>query len=87
MIDLVRGALIKGAMVAALAVTLAVSVQPSARAEDPIKIGFGIALTGGLAAAGKAALVAIQIWAEEINASGGLLGRPVQVADGTVRQR
>jgi branched-chain amino acid transport system substrate-binding protein len=79
MIDLVRGALIKGAMVAALAVTLAVSAQPSARAEDPIKIGFGIALTGGLAAAGKAALVAIQIWAEEINASGGLLGRPVEL--------
>lgn len=79
MIDLVRGALIKGAMVAALAVTLAVSAQPSARAEEPIKIGFGIALTGGLAAAGKAALVAIQIWAEETNASGGLLGRPVEL--------
>ena len=50
-----------------------------ARAEEPIKIGFGMALTGGLAASGKAALLAMQIWEEEINAEGGLLGRPVKL--------
>jgi len=49
------------------------------RAEEPIKIGFGMALTGALAGAGKAALIAIQIWAEEVNAGGGLLGRPVEL--------
>jgi branched-chain amino acid transport system substrate-binding protein len=52
---------------------------PGARAADPITIGFGMALTGGLAPNGKAALLAMQIWAEETNAKGGLLGRPVKL--------
>jgi branched-chain amino acid transport system substrate-binding protein len=47
------------------------------RAEAPITIGFGMALTGGLAPIGKAALLAMQIWEADINAKGGLLGRPV----------
>jgi len=50
-----------------------------ARAVEPIKIGFGMALTGGLAANGKAALLAMKIWEEETNAEGGLLGRPVKL--------
>jgi len=50
-----------------------------ARAAEPIKIGTGMALTGGLAANGKAAILAMKIWEEEINAKGGLLGRPVQL--------
>src|SRR5438045_4952423 len=50
-----------------------------ARAADPIKIGTGMALAGGLAANGKAAILAMKIWEEEINAKGGLLGRPVQL--------
>ena len=45
----------------------------------PLTIGFGMALTGGLAVNGKAALLAMQIWAEDINAKGGLLGRPVKL--------
>jgi branched-chain amino acid transport system substrate-binding protein len=52
---------------------------PDARAADPITIGFGMALTGGLAPNGKAALLAMQIWEEEVNAKGGLLGRPVKL--------
>ena len=44
---------------------------PDARAEDPIRIGFGMAQTGALAGAGKAALIAIRIWAEDTNAAGG----------------
>jgi branched-chain amino acid transport system substrate-binding protein len=51
----------------------------SAHAAEPIKIGFGMGLTGGLAASGKAALLAMQIWEEETNAKGGLLGRPVKL--------
>jgi branched-chain amino acid transport system substrate-binding protein len=38
-----------------------------------------MALTGGLAANGKAALLAMKIWEEETNAEGGLLGRPVKL--------
>jgi branched-chain amino acid transport system substrate-binding protein len=51
----------------------------NARAAEPIKIGFSMALSGGLAANGKAALLAIQMWADTVNAKGGLLGRPVQL--------
>jgi branched-chain amino acid transport system substrate-binding protein len=51
----------------------------SAWAQEPIKIGFGVSLTGGLASSGKAHLMSKQIWAEEINAKGGLLGRPIKL--------
>jgi branched-chain amino acid transport system substrate-binding protein len=50
-----------------------------ARAAEPITIGLGMALTGGLAAVGKSGLLAMQIWAENVNAKGGLLGRPVKL--------
>jgi branched-chain amino acid transport system substrate-binding protein len=50
-----------------------------AAAQTPITIGFGMALTGGLAPNGKAALLAMQIWESDINAKGGLLGRPVKL--------
>src|SRR6516225_3843839 len=52
---------------------------PPVQAADPIKIGFGMALTGPLAANGKMSLVAMQIWEDDINAKGGLLGRPVKL--------
>ena len=50
---------------------------PAAQAQKPIKIGFSMALTGPLAGAGKAALIAMQIWKDDINKKGGLLGRKV----------
>src|SRR5881396_1116796 len=50
-----------------------------AQAADPIKIGFGMALTGGLSANGKPALLAVQIWKDDVNKKGGLLGRPVEL--------
>jgi branched-chain amino acid transport system substrate-binding protein len=52
---------------------------PAARAAEPITIGLSMALTGGLAAVGKSGLLAMQIWADNINAKGGLLGRPVKL--------
>ncbi|MFN0164622.1 MAG: amino acid ABC transporter substrate-binding protein [Burkholderiales bacterium] len=45
----------------------------------PIKIGLSIAQTGGLGAGGKAALLGQQIWRDDINAKGGLLGRKVEL--------
>ena len=50
-----------------------------AEAADPLKIGFSMSLTGGLAGGGKSALLAIQIWKDEVNAKGGLLGRQVEL--------
>ena len=64
---------------ALLAAVLTFGAAPAVRAAEPITIGFGMALTGGLAPNGKAALLAMQIWEEETNAKGGLLGRPVKL--------
>jgi len=55
------------------------SARIPAQAQEPIKIGFSVSLTGGLASSGKAHLLSKQTWAEEINAKGGLLGRPVKL--------
>lgn len=49
------------------------------RAAEPITIGFGMALTGSIAANGRAALIAMKLWEEDINKAGGLLGRPVKL--------
>jgi branched-chain amino acid transport system substrate-binding protein len=50
-----------------------------AQSKEPIKIGYSMALTGGLAPNGKSALLAQKIWEEDVNAKGGLLGRPVKL--------
>jgi branched-chain amino acid transport system substrate-binding protein len=47
--------------------------------EPPIKIGMSMAQTGGLAGGGKASLLGIEIWRDDINAKGGLLGRKVEL--------
>src|SRR5512134_1761162 len=57
----------------------AASFAPAAGAQNPIKIGIGIAHTGPLAGGGKAALLALQMWRDDINARGGLLGRKVEL--------
>ncbi len=63
----------------ALAIVLAAVWSAPAQGPKPIKIGFGMALTGGLAGNGKAALLAMQIWKDDVNKKGGLLGRPVEL--------
>ncbi|HZP77010.1 MAG TPA: amino acid ABC transporter substrate-binding protein [Pseudolabrys sp.] len=67
------------ALFAALAAAATFVWSCAAQAADPIKIGFSASLTGALASSGKANLLAQQIWAEEVNAKGGLLGRQVQL--------
>src|SRR5215468_7912575 len=52
---------------------------PAIAQNKPLTIGFSMNLTGPLAANGKGALLAAQIWEEDINAKGGLLGRPVKL--------
>ena len=63
-----------GLMAAAL-----LAASGAALAQQPLKIGFGMSLTGPLAGNGKAALISMQIWAEDVNAKGGLLGRKVEL--------
>jgi len=48
-----------------------------AQGGKPIRIGLSMAQTGPLSAAGKSGLLALQLWREDVNARGGLLGRPV----------
>jgi branched-chain amino acid transport system substrate-binding protein len=50
-----------------------------AHTAEPIRIGMSIALTGGVAPIGKQVLTALQIWRDDINAKGGLLGRPAEL--------
>ncbi|NYZ17632.1 amino acid ABC transporter substrate-binding protein [Azospirillum sp. RWY-5-1] len=50
-----------------------------APAGEPIRIGFSMPLSGALAGNGRPALLAQQVWAEDINARGGLLGRSVKL--------
>src|SRR5262245_38480199 len=64
---------------AALVATIVRCMPAAAQDKHPIKIGFGMAETGPLGPNGKSALLAMEIWVEETNAKGGLLGRPVQL--------
>jgi branched-chain amino acid transport system substrate-binding protein len=73
-----RSLAVAGAVLALLAGMLFVA-PASAQSGEPIKIGYGISQTGGLAPNGKSALLAQKIWEDDINARGGLLGRPVKL--------
>jgi branched-chain amino acid transport system substrate-binding protein len=71
------GGRLTAALVAALLAPAALAqTTPSG---PPITIGFSMALTGSLAVNGKSGLLAMQIWAENQDAHGGLLGRPVKL--------
>jgi branched-chain amino acid transport system substrate-binding protein len=63
----------------AIAILAIMMAHAPAKAQEPIRIGFGMSLTGPLSANGKSALLAMKIWEEDINAKGGLLGRPVKL--------
>ena len=51
---------------------------PELSTAQAIKIGFAMSLTGPNAGAGKMFLVGRELWKDEVNTKGGLLGRPVQ---------
>src|SRR6516225_5078238 len=50
-----------------------------ARAADPVRIGLDNPLTGTYAGPGKNELIGCQMALDEINAKGGILGRPVEL--------
>ena len=51
----------------------------SAKAAEPIKIGAVLPLSGGVELYGRQAKLGLDLAAKEINAGGGVLGRPVEV--------
>ena len=69
-----RGFLVAGALAVALGFS-----APAAQAQQPIKIGHSMALTGTLGGGGKGAQIALELWVEDVNAKGGLLGRKVEL--------
>jgi branched-chain amino acid transport system substrate-binding protein len=78
MLRSVKTKLLAFAAAGAFALT-GLAAPAQAQSGQPITIGFGMALTGPLAANGKQALLGMKIWEEEVNAKGGLLGRPVKL--------
>lgn len=68
--------------IAACAATLfagAILAAAPARAADPIKIGSVLSVTGPASFLGDPELKTLQLYVEEINKTGGLLGRPLQL--------
>src|SRR5262245_47211515 len=62
------------------AVTLAgLPTAGPAVANDPVRVGFSMSITGPTSPAGKQVLAGLEIWRDHVNANGGLLGRPVQL--------
>jgi branched-chain amino acid transport system substrate-binding protein len=68
-----------GATSLAILTALMVAGPTGAQSGAPIKIGYSMSLTGGLAPNGRSALLAQRIWEEETNAKGGILSRPVKL--------
>lgn len=64
---------------AALATLAVPSVLRYARGETPIKIGMPLALTGPAAEIGTQMRHGAEFWAKQLNAKGGLIGRPVEL--------
>ena len=58
---------------------LLMPVLSPAFAADPIRVGFSLALTGGVAANGKMIMAALELWRDDVNEKGGLLGRPIEL--------
>jgi len=71
--------LLARAALLAAAASLVGATGVAAQSGPPIKIGYSMAMTGGLGPNGKSALLAQKIWEEEVNAKGGLLGRQVKL--------
>ncbi|MGH6673478.1 MAG: amino acid ABC transporter substrate-binding protein [Xanthobacteraceae bacterium] len=71
--------LARGLTLSALLVLSVLVLPNAAKAVEPIKVGMTMALTGGVAPIGKQVLAALQIWRDDVNAKGGLLGRPVKL--------
>jgi branched-chain amino acid transport system substrate-binding protein len=68
-----------GALGAALIIGLGLISGASAQGGNPIRIGMSLALTGAGAQPSKVISTALEIWRDDVNAKGGLLGRPVEL--------
>src|ERR1051325_8031755 len=72
------GNALRAGAAALLAGFLSIS-NAAAQSGEPIKVGLSLALTGAGAAPSKVVLTSLELWRDDVNAKGGLLGRPVQL--------
>lgn len=62
-----------------------VFAAPQSRAEDGITIGMAVAMSGWMEAYDGEATKMAQLWVEQQNAKGGLLGKPIKVVSGDTK--
>ena len=62
-----------------MAAALWLGLASAAPAAEPVKIGIALSMTGNLADSAEHYRKAIELWRDQVNARGGLLGRPVEL--------
>ncbi len=77
---LTRTRLVRATLLSALVVGVAACGTPaptasSGAASGPLRVGISVSLTGDFSNTGKAAQLGYQLWADQVNAKGGILGR------------
>src|SRR6195256_1891060 len=68
-----------GAAPLAAAAATAAGAAPARVSAGPLKIGISLSLSGDFSDPGKFAQQGYKLWANEVNAKGGVLGRKVQL--------
>ena len=76
-----RRTLVKGAMMAGSTVAMPAVMRTAALGADPIKVVGIHDASGGLDIYGKPMVACLEFAAEEVNAAGGLLGRPIELTN------
>jgi len=74
-----RWALLLAVVTGALVAASQVAARPGSATAGTIKIGISLPLTGDFSEPGTAAMRGYQIWQQQLNAHGGLLGKKVQL--------
>src|SRR5258707_4747575 len=76
----------KQSILAAACSMLAFAAAPHARAaDDGITIGMAVAMSGWMEAYDGEATKMAQLWVDQQNAKGGLLGKPIKVVSGDTK--
>ncbi len=82
---LTRTRLVRATLLSVLVIGVAACGTPaptasSGAASGPLRVGISVSLTGDFSNTGKAAQLGYQLWADQVNAKGGILGRTVQLS-------
>jgi branched-chain amino acid transport system substrate-binding protein len=73
------------ATLVAASITIAAAAAPAGASGgsdpsgDPIRVGVSLSLTGDFSDNGEAAELGYRLWEKDMNAAGGLLGRPIEI--------